>query len=329
MNDGDLFAPALLNAAPTVRAFYSLQRVRPGLIKALAEIPVDLTLADAVAAETMPALLGDLVAVLDGPERPGGVRLTTLLKVLHRKRPEFIPLYDQLVGACYYGGADPFPVRPTPGWLVSGYAVAVATAINDDLRSQQSVFDELHELAPQVSRLRSRDVLAWKVGRRSPADDRADMPNWCCRRQDLGLPRLRAVFSTGAAAAHAGSEIAANSGRWVKLTKESAHLVKKHGLRENSKGLSTGVVKGSKGGQIGGFVDFVKVPGSLLTTDPDDGGRSHPMGHSRLARRARCSARTSAIHCKRRSALSRRAFRFAMVTSASRACAVDCGGPTP
>ena len=40
--------------------------------------------------------------------------------------------------------------------------------------------------------------------------------------KDLGLPRLGAVLSTGAAVAQAGSEIAANSGRWVKLTKESA-----------------------------------------------------------------------------------------------------------
>lgn len=50
--------------------------------------------------------------------------------------------------------------------------------------------------------------------------------------KDLGLPRLGAVLSTGAAAAQAGSEIAANSGRWVKLTKESAQLVQKHGLRK-------------------------------------------------------------------------------------------------
>ena len=87
--------------------------------------------------------------------------------------------------------------------------------------------------------------------------------------KDLGLSRLGAVLSTGAAATQAGSEIAANSGRWVKLTKESAQLVKKHGLRESSKtGLSTGVLTGSKKGQVGGFVSFVKAPGSLLLTNP-------------------------------------------------------------
>jgi rRNA processing protein Krr1/Pno1 len=81
----------------------------------------------------------------------------------------------------------------------------------------------------------------------------------------LGLPGFRAALKAGSAFAQAGSEIAANSGRWVKLTKESAQLVEKHGMRKNSKtGLSTGVVKGSKG-QIGGFVSFVQGPGSLLT----------------------------------------------------------------
>jgi hypothetical protein len=83
--------------------------------------------------------------------------------------------------------------------------------------------------------------------------------------RDLGLPRLRNALGAGGIAAQAGSEIAANSGRWVQLTKESAGLVKKYGLRESSKsGLTTGVVKGSNG-QIKTFVEFTKGPGSLLT----------------------------------------------------------------
>ncbi|XVQ82327.1 hypothetical protein ACQP2K_26105 [Microbispora siamensis] len=83
--------------------------------------------------------------------------------------------------------------------------------------------------------------------------------------KDLGLQRLGSVLSIGAEAAQAGSEIAANSGRWVKLTKESAQLVDKYGLRKSSKtGLSSGVLKGNKG-QIKGFVEFGKGPGSFLT----------------------------------------------------------------
>ncbi|MET7970908.1 hypothetical protein [Micromonospora sp. NPDC005305] len=51
--------------------------------------------------------------------------------------------------------------------------------------------------------------------------------------RDLGLHRLGSVLSAGAAAAQAGSEIAANSGRWVQLTKESAQAVHKYGLMQS------------------------------------------------------------------------------------------------
>ncbi|MHC5705290.1 hypothetical protein OTC26_028135 [Streptomyces tirandamycinicus] len=82
--------------------------------------------------------------------------------------------------------------------------------------------------------------------------------------KDLGLRRLKTVFDAGAGVAQAGSEIAGDSGRWVKLTPKSAQLVKKYGLRESSKtGLSTGVVKGQKG-QIRGFVEFAKGPRALV-----------------------------------------------------------------
>jgi hypothetical protein len=82
--------------------------------------------------------------------------------------------------------------------------------------------------------------------------------------KDLGLPRLSPLLGTGAAALQAGSGIAANSGRWVKLTKESARVIEKHGLMTNSKtGLSMGVVQ-AKGGQIKEIVQFAGKPGTLL-----------------------------------------------------------------
>ena len=43
---------------------------------------------------------------------------------------------------------------------------------------------------------------------------------------DVGSRRLGTVLSASALVAQAGSEIAANSGRWVKLTEESARKVK-------------------------------------------------------------------------------------------------------
>jgi hypothetical protein len=84
--------------------------------------------------------------------------------------------------------------------------------------------------------------------------------------RDLGLQRLGAGLRGGAGVAELGSVLAANSGRWVKLTEESAGAIKKYGLRESSRsGLSTGVIKGKGKGQIGGFVEFAKTPGAALT----------------------------------------------------------------
>ncbi|MFC6238044.1 hypothetical protein [Longivirga aurantiaca] len=81
---------------------------------------------------------------------------------------------------------------------------------------------------------------------------------------DLGLPRLRSVMNAGSTAAQAGSQLASASGRWVKLSKESAKAIDQYGLRQSSKsGLSTGVLRG-KSGQIKGFVEFAKTPGAAL-----------------------------------------------------------------
>lgn len=165
LNDGDLLAPTLLNAPPTVVAFYSLQWAKPRLNEVLPTIPRDLTLAQSVNDGTLDGMLGDLVAVLDDPDRRmRGIRLTTLLKVLHRKRPLLIPLYDQFVRACYVGGTAEYPVPRRKKVDNTTFIVDVATAINTDLEAQPAVFDELAVLAP-VGKLRVLDVLAWHTGK--------------------------------------------------------------------------------------------------------------------------------------------------------------------
>ncbi|WP_030211515.1 hypothetical protein [Streptomyces bikiniensis] len=74
---------------------------------------------------------------------------------------------------------------------------------------------------------------------------------------------FRSALGDAAGAAQVASDIAAGSGRWVKLTKESARRIDKYGLRESATtGLSTGVLKGPKG-QIKGFVEFAKGQGPL------------------------------------------------------------------
>ena len=81
--------------------------------------------------------------------------------------------------------------------------------------------------------------------------------------KDLGLPRLGSVLSTGAGAAQAGSEIAASSGRWVKLTGKSAQDLKKYALMKGSEpGVSRAVL--TENGKIKGLLELEKMPGSLL-----------------------------------------------------------------
>jgi hypothetical protein len=83
--------------------------------------------------------------------------------------------------------------------------------------------------------------------------------------KDLGLPRLSSVFSTGAGTAQAGSEIASMSGRWVKLTEESARKMKQYDLMKGSdQNVSRAVL--TKDGKIKGILEFAKTgPGSALT----------------------------------------------------------------
>lgn len=150
LNDGDLLAPpGMLHAAPTIAAFYSLRGVREHLQQRLAAIDESLTLSDAVDDGRVDALLGGLVDLPDAKPRPYGIRLTTLLKVLHRKRPLFVPLYDRFVQACYVGpeeDGDSIPYRKTV--RTSTYCGDIARAIGDDITSQRTVFLELAAALP-------------------------------------------------------------------------------------------------------------------------------------------------------------------------------------
>ena len=81
---------------------------------------------------------------------------------------------------------------------------------------------------------------------------------------NAGSPRLGAAFSAGASVAQTGSEIAANSGRWVKLTEESAQKVKKFGLTATkTPGVSHAMV--GQPGDIKKWIQIVKAPGSMVT----------------------------------------------------------------
>ncbi len=88
--------------------------------------------------------------------------------------------------------------------------------------------------------------------------------------RDLALQqRLGSTLNAGSAVAKAGSEIAANSGRWVKLTEESAKAMKVANLMKGSSdGFSRAIATTSKG-KITKILEFTK-PGSVgsMLTNP-------------------------------------------------------------
>jgi hypothetical protein len=82
--------------------------------------------------------------------------------------------------------------------------------------------------------------------------------------RDLELPRLTKVLGAGAAAAQAGSEIAANAGRWVKLTPDSAAKVKTLGLMPSkTPGVSHAMI--GKPGNVKSWLQISTGPGSLAS----------------------------------------------------------------
>ncbi len=80
---------------------------------------------------------------------------------------------------------------------------------------------------------------------------------------------LGAALNAGSGVAQAGSQIAANSGRWVKLTEESAKALKLgKAMRGSSDGVSRAIATTSKG-KVAKILEFVK-PGSVgsMLTNP-------------------------------------------------------------
>ncbi|MGB6057018.1 MAG: hypothetical protein WBF71_02040 [Microthrixaceae bacterium] len=81
---------------------------------------------------------------------------------------------------------------------------------------------------------------------------------------DAELPGVGTALRAGASMAQAGSEVAANSGRWVKLTEESAKTVKQFGLMDTkTPGVKHAMV--GKPGDIQQWIQVAKTPASIVT----------------------------------------------------------------
>lgn len=83
------------------------------------------------------------------------------------------------------------------------------------------------------------------------------------RAKSLDVRRVWSVGHGGAGVAQASAEIAANSGRWVKLTEKSAEAVKQYGLMPtNQPGVSHAMI--GKPGEIKEWIQIAQAPTSLL-----------------------------------------------------------------
>lgn len=164
ISDADLVAPVLLNAEMNSRTFYALEALRPHLEQWLVRVPVDARLAEAGKREL--DLLGELFSVLDDEDTPELARGSIVTKLMHRKRPAFIPLYDRFVDYCYRGAPDA-PIPPARGRAWREFLPMLGSAVREDLRSGADFFDEVAALAkdPVITRLRALDIVAWYAGR--------------------------------------------------------------------------------------------------------------------------------------------------------------------
>lgn len=164
LTDADLLAPVLLNVSRMhIRTYEAMQAVRPELDRHLARIPQGLDLAQARPADL--ELLGELFSVLDG-QGIWGAKGTVLAKVLHRKRPRFVPLYDEQVRWVYQNSPDA-PVPSLPGRSWRDFVVLYAAAVQEDLRREAPFWHQITGLAaePPITPLRALDIVAWWAGR--------------------------------------------------------------------------------------------------------------------------------------------------------------------
>lgn len=80
--------------------------------------------------------------------------------------------------------------------------------------------------------------------------------------KELGLSRLGGVLRSAAQVVQSGAEVAAESGRWVKLTEESAAKVQKYGLMDTkTPGVSHAMI--GEPGKIHEWIQIASSPGSV------------------------------------------------------------------
>lgn len=161
----DLLAVTLLNVSnKPLKVYYGLESQMDLLNERLTHPALKGGLRKATTA-TLDAI-ARLYDVLE--ERPASnVKLTTLTKVLHRKRPELLPLFDTKIEHCYTLCADA-PVKSEKGRSKHDYRLAWLEAVQHDLDKHHDLWEELAAIAPgpAITPLRALDIIGWELGKR-------------------------------------------------------------------------------------------------------------------------------------------------------------------
>ncbi|MCW2680899.1 MAG: hypothetical protein JWM62_2300 [Frankiales bacterium] len=159
--DGDLLAPTLMGVDIDRGRFALLREMLPAL-EAVADLPqVPLHRAD----EDHLLCVAGLFGILDEPRYAGrGVRGTIVSKVLHRKRPDLVPLYDSRIFEAYTAPGA-LPRSTDRAW--ADFIFDLCRQMRDDLQAEAEAFEALEQLAADegspVTRLRILDILVWRT----------------------------------------------------------------------------------------------------------------------------------------------------------------------
>jgi hypothetical protein len=158
--DGDLLAPSLLGAHVDYARYVLLKRMLPTLREGMASLP------ETALEDTDDAGIADVArcfAVLDEPVFVrAGARGTIVSKVLHRKRPDLIPLYDSRIWTAYTvsGAIGRGSHRP---WVE--VMQALCHSMRADIRNNRDEFVTLQKVAAEngarLTLLRILDILVW------------------------------------------------------------------------------------------------------------------------------------------------------------------------
>ena len=159
--DGDLLAPNLIGAEVDRGRFLLLRELLPRIAGVADLPPVALQDADDDVVEQVAGLF----AVLDeAPYAGRGVRGTIVSKVLHRKRPDLVPLYDSRIFESY---TAPGAVERSAHRSWHDSMTLLLRQMRADLQAEADGFAALVDVAAGagavLTPLRILDILIWRT----------------------------------------------------------------------------------------------------------------------------------------------------------------------